>query len=440
MAEVKDHELEYLESLSAAVMQRTPRRSRMILFFWVLTVALLLGWSFIAKIDEIVRGQGEVVPFGENQVVQNLEGGIVEELPVSEGDIVKPGQVLVKIRNMKSESTYESNELKYYALQAKAIRLNAEIAMSSPIYSEDIKKIVPELVKHEKSLYSTDMKQLMASISVLKEQLQQKKYDLKEAKERLKHLKRSFVLIQEELKMSEPMVKEGVKSKVDFLKLEREASKIEETLSSVESSVPRLNSAIKEYQQKIEEAKLDFQSRAKRELNKTLAEMERVEAEMRSMKDTVSRSFVRSPVEGMVQKMYIHTIGGVVQPGMDLVEIVPVHQNLIAEIKVKPKDIAFVYPGQKAKVKFTAYDFSIYGGLDGTVISISPDTVTDEKGNTFYIVRVKSEKKHLGSDEKPLKIIPGMIVNVDIITGKKRVIDYLFKPMLKSFEHAFTEH
>ncbi len=440
MAEIKEHELEYLESLSAAVMQKTPRRSRLILFFWILTIAVLIVWAFIARVDEIVRGQGEVVPFGENQVVQNLEGGIVEELLVREGDIVKPGQVLIKIRNMKSESTYESSELKYFALQAKAIRLNAEIVMSPPQYSDPVKKRIPDLVKHEKSLYRTDMKQLTAAVSVLKEQLLQKKYELKEAKERLKHLKKSFRLIQEELKMSRPMVEEGVKSKVDFLKLEREASKIEEALSGVESSVPRLQSAIKEYQKKIEEAKLDFKSRAKKELNKTLAEMERVDAEMRSLKDTVSRSFVRSPVEGMVQKLYIHTIGGVVQPGMDLVEIVPVHQNLIAEVKVKPKDIAFVYPGQKAKVKFTAYDFSIYGGLDGTVISISPDTVTDDKGNTFYIVRIRSEKKHLGTEEKPLKIIPGMIVNVDIITGKKRVIDYLFKPMLKSFEYAFTEH
>jgi len=440
MAKIKEHELEYLESLSAAVMQRTPRRSRIVLFFWVLTIAILIAWAFIARIDEIVRGEGEVVPFGENQVVQNLEGGIVEELLVREGDIVKPGQVLVKIRNMKSESTYESNEIKYYELEAKAIRLNAETTMTPPVFSDTIKKKVPNLVAHEVSLYKTDMEQLNASISVLKEQLLQKRFDLKEARERLKHLKKSYTLIQEEIKMSRPMVEEGVKSKVEFLKLQREASKIEEALGSVESSIPRLQSGIEEYRQKIKEAKLDFQSRAKKELNKTLAEMERVQAEIRSLKDTVSRSFVRSPVEGMVQKLYIHTIGGVVQPGMDLVEIVPVHENLIAEVKVKPKDIAFVYPGEKAKVKFTAYDFSVYGGLDGKVISISPDTVTDDKGNTFYIVRIKSEKKHLGSEEKPLKIIPGMIVNVDIITGKKRVIDYLFKPMLKSFEYAFSEH
>ena len=435
-----ERELEYLESLSAAVLHSTPRRSRLVLYFWLLTVALFLLWASIAKVDEIVRAHGKIVPSGENKVLQNLEGGIVESIDVKEGETVKKGQVLLRIKNMRSRSELEGYLSKYYELAARAARLKAQ-AKNEPLeFDKALAEEHPELVERERSLYNANMGRLKAELETLRKQMRQKQLLLAEAKKKLKNLKKSYALIEEEVKMSEPMVKEGVKSKVDFLKLQREANAIRTEIDSVKASIPRLQSAIAEIRSRIEEQKLKFESESERKMNETLGEMERVMAKIKAFEDTVARTVVRSPVDGIVKKLYVHTIGGVVKPGMDLVEIVPMDKNLIAEVKVSPKDIAFIYPGQKALVKFTAYDYAIYGGLKGKVVGISPDTVTDKKDRTFYIVRIETDSNYLLSGGKRLKIIPGMVVDADIVTGKRTILDYLLKPLLHSKDYIFTEH
>jgi adhesin transport system membrane fusion protein len=274
----------------------------------------------------------------------------------------------------------------------------------------------------------------------LKRQIRQKQEQLTEARAKLKNLQKSYALIEEEVKMSEPMVKEGVKSRVDFLKLQREANAIRTEIDSVKSSIPRIRSAISEIRSRIEEAKLEFRGKSEKEMNEALGEMERLTEKIKAFRDSVARTLVRSPVDGVVKKLYVNTIGGVVKPGMDLVEIVPLDKNLIAEVKVSPKDIAFIYPGQKALVKFTAYDYAIYGGLTGRVVGISPDTVTDRKDRTFYIVRIKTDKNYMLHNGKELKIIPGMVVNADIVTGKRTILEYLLKPIVHSKDYIFTEH
>ncbi|WP_457596010.1 HlyD family type I secretion periplasmic adaptor subunit [Hydrogenimonas sp.] len=437
---VDDREREYLESLSSAVLHSTPRRSRVILYFWLLTVAAFILWASIAKVDEIVRSEGKIVPSGENKVLQNLEGGIVEAILVKEGDVVQKGDVLLKIKNLKSRSELAGYISKYNELAARVARLKAE-AKNRPLdFDEILKKEHPDLVAREKSLYEANMGRLEAQVATLQKQIRQKREQLNEARAKLKNLRQSYSLIQEEVKMSEPMVKEGVKSKVDFLKLKREANAIRTEIDSVRSTIPRLQSAIEEIRSRIEATKLEFRSQSEKEMNEALGEMERLTEKIKAFKDSVARTLVRSPVTGVVKKLYVNTIGGVVKPGMDLVEIVPLDKNLIAEVKVSPKDIAFIYPGQKALVKFTAYDFAIYGGLSGEVVGISPDTVTDRKERTFYIVRIKTDRNYLLSNGKKLKIIPGMVVQADIITGKRTILDYLIKPIVKSKDYIFTEH
>ncbi|MCF6207408.1 MAG: HlyD family type I secretion periplasmic adaptor subunit, partial [Sulfurovum sp.] len=200
-----------------------------------------------------------------------------------------------------------------------------------------------------------------------------------------------------------------------------------------------IESSIDEIRSKIKSINLEFRSKSEKEMNEAIGEMERVSKKIEAFEDTVNRTLVRSPVDGVVKRLYVNTIGGVVRPGMDLVEIVPVNKRLIAEVKVSPKDIAFIYPGQKAIVKFTAYDFAIYGGLEGKVIGISPDTVTDKQDRTFYIVRIETDKNYLLSDKKRLKIIPGMVVNADIMTGKRTILEYLINPIVHSKDYIFTE-
>ncbi len=434
-----DKDYEFMHSLSAAVLQVTPSKLKIVLYFWLVTIVSLVAWSYFAVIDEIVRGDGEIIPSGENQIIQNLEGGIIEKVLVKEGESVNKGQILVKIDNQKSQSSFSSNAIKADSLEAMVIRLKAEASGKKFTTDEDMMKRIPEFIENERSLYSTNMRKQNSKTKTLEEQLTQRINELSEARTKSEHLKKSLDMIQKEVKMTKPMVLRGVSSKVDFLKLQREANKIEQEYTSVEKSIPRLKSAISEVRSNIKEIEYLFQSEAKMKLNEILAELESLRANSTALQDQVSRTIVRSQMKGIVQKIFVHTVGGVIKPGADIMEIVPSDQTLLVEVKIKPSDIAFIYLGQQSKVKFSAYDFSIYGGLEGKVIHISADTIKDEKDEVFYTVRIKTEKNYLERNGKHLKIIPGMTVNVDIMTGQKSVLDYILKPILKTKQYTFTE-
>ena len=437
--EFTDKDYEFMKSLSSAILEKAPSRVSRVLRIWVITIILSLIWASFAEIDEITRGDGKVVPFGQNQVIQNLEGGIVESILIHEGQYVKSGEVILKINNSMTTSTSETNEIKYMELKAKKMRLYAE-ANNLDFAKIDVDD--PNLlihIKREKELYISDKRGLEAKENSIITQIEQKKQEYEEAKARIKTLQISLEYVKEEVAMTEPMVREGVKSKVDFLKLKREENGIQNDIEAAKLSLPRLTQAIKEQKSKRVEAKQTFMNNAKKELNEVSAELERLEAQQIAFSDQVNRTMVKSPVDGIVQKLYVNTVGGVIKPGADLVEIVPTDKRLYLEVKIKPSDIAYIHPGATAKVKVSAYDFAIYGSLIGEVVNISPDTTVDEKGETFYIINIETTKNHLGTPEKPLKIIPGMTVNVDIVTGKKTVMQYLLKPILKSKQYVFSE-
>ena len=430
---------EFMHSLSSAVLQVTPMKFRVVLFFWAIAVFAFIIWANFAVIDELARGNGEIIPSCENQIVQNLEGGIVEGILVKEGQIVKKNQILIKINNEKSQSSFSSNSIKVKSLEAQIMRLKAESEGTAFIIDKKIKEEIPQFIQNEESLYNTNKQQLYSKVEALKEKLIQRRNELSEAKTAMKHLKSSTAMIQKEVLMTQPMVERGVSSKRDFLKLQREANGIEQKYEATRKSIPRLESAIKEVQNNVKEATLFFQSEAKVKLNETVTQLKEMQANSTALEDQVQRTIVRSPMNGIVQKLFVHTVGGVIRPGADIMEIVPSDQALLVEVKIKPSDIAFIYLGQKAIVKFSAYDFSIYGGLEGKVVFISADSVKDEKENVFYTVRIKTDKSHLGNNAKLLKIIPGMTVSVDIITGRKSVLDYILKPILKTKQYTFTE-
>jgi adhesin transport system membrane fusion protein len=433
----KDYE--FMNSLSAAVLEAAPTRLRAVLYFWIFAILAFLIWANFAYIDEIARGDGEVIPSGENQMIQNLEGGIVEEILVKEGDAVDKGQVLLKIDNQKSISSYSSNEIKAEALQAKILRLEAESNGEDFQVPEDVKKRLGQFIENERSLYETNKKELDSKLSALREKLVQRKQELQEAYSQRDHLESSYSMISKEVRMTRPMVAKGVRSKIDFLQLQREANEIASKYDAAKKSIPRLKSAIKEVQNNIKETKLNFQSQAKEKMNEALAELRSLRATSTALEDQVIRTIVKSPMKGIVQKLYVHTVGGVIKPGQDIMEIVPSDETLLIKVRIKPKDIAFIYKGQRAIVKFTAYDFAVYGGLEGKVVQISPDSIKDEEGNVFYEVRIKTDKNYIGRHGKKLKIIPGMTTTVDIITGKKSVLDYILKPILKTKQYTFTE-
>lgn len=429
----------FMRSLSAAVLEDTPSRLRSVLIFWIITVLFLLLWAGFSPIDEIVRGEGQVIPGGENQMIQHLEGGIVNGIMVKEGQKVKVDDVLLKIENVKSSSTYESSQYKSAEVRAKIVRLRAE-AYGKPFAPSDADlKEIPEQIAQERSAYLANQDAINSQISSLNDLYNQKQSEKAEAQSRIAESKRALAFIREEIAMTEPMVAQGIKPKVEFLQLQRQASDIQERYNAVVTSIPRLNAAMNEITNKIRQARSEFMTKARIDLAGAETEIKRVGAESSALADEVTRSEIKSPISGIVQKLYVNTIGGVIKPGDNLIEIVPTEGGLLAEAKIKPADIAFIYPGQDAIVKITAYDYSIYGSLHGKVVTISPDTITDKKENIYYVVKIQTDKKYLGTKEKPLKIIPGMMINVDIVTGKKTILQYILKPIIKAKQYTFTE-
>ena len=439
MNKYSQDDLKYMSSLSAAVVQKSNTKTKYILWIFAVFIFWALLWANFANVDELARGEGRVIPSKKVQVIQNLEGGIISDILVDEGEAVEKGQVIIKIDDTKFSSSYEENFLRILELKAKMIRLNAEAEGTKFKVSKQIQEQMPALIIHEQSLFNTNKNQLKQQINILQEQVNQRTQELTEVRAKRDQLKVSHNLIQEEIRITEPLMQNGVVSKVEFLQLSRQASSMKGDLDASELSIPRIKSTIIEAKNKIMEARLESQNAAKEKLNEVSAEISRITEAGGAIEDQVKRTHVRSPVKGIVKQLLITTIGGVIQPGMDIVEIVPLQDKLLIETKIKPSDIAYLYPGQKAIVKFTAYDFSIYGGLEGEVTHISADTIIDEEGNSFYEVRIKTDKNYLLRDAKKYEILVGMVANVDIITGKKTIMDYLLKPIIKARQSALTE-
>ncbi|EDZ62626.1 type I secretion membrane fusion protein, HlyD family [Sulfurimonas gotlandica GD1] len=438
---VKDEDdLEYMSSVSSAMLMQNNLKTKLLLWIGMFVIIWLIAWAYNAKIDALTRGQGKIIPSNKIQVIQNLEGGIVSELLVKEGDTVKKGDILVKIDDTNFASMFIESQLRYNELEAKTIRLLAESTGNAFSATKEIRKKSPELIKHEFSLYRTNKEQLNNNIMIYNRRLNQKRNELKEAQAKLIQLTNNYTLISREVALNKPLVKKGIVSEVEFLQLQRQQSTIQGEMGAIELSIPRLISVLEEQKDNIREVELAFHNAAKEAYNEAKAEMTRIKRTNIAREDKVQRTFVRSPVTGTIKQLLINTVGGVVKPGMDIIEIVPTQDNLLVEAKIRPADIAFLYPGQRAIVKFSAYDFAIYGSLQGTLTHISAGTIVDEiDKQSYYLVRVKTDKNYLGNEDKKLNVIVGMTADVDIITGKKTVLDYILKPILRARENVLSE-
>lgn len=436
---VTERELHYLNSRSAAVLEATALRSRLFLWIMLLTVAVVIVWMDHTMIDEVVKGSGKIVPSDKIKSIQNLEGGIVKEILVKEGDAVKKGEPLLKMQDIFFSSTYENNRLKYNELYAKSLRLRAE-AFSVPFKKPaKMDKNLKEQVKKEFSLYKSSREELTKSLERIRAELNQHRQELKEAQEHLVELKKGMSLVQKQIDINQPLVKRKIVSEVDFIKLQREKNNVQQEMTTTRHRIKTITSMIEGSKLKMEETRLTFENQAKEELNSIEAELQRLQESQAALEDKVSRTLVRSPVDGIVKKMYVNTVGGVVRPGMKMMDILPTGNSLLVEVRVHPRDIAFIYPDQRAVIKVTAYDYAIYGGLSGKVVRISPDSITEPDGKTYYQVWIETDKTYLGTKDAPLKLIPGMVVHSDIVTGKKSILDYILKPLLKTKENAFKE-
>lgn len=370
------------------------RLGHVILWATLLFFVCFFTWAHFAKLDEVTHAEGKVIPSQKIQMIQNLEGGIVRDIAIHEGQIVNKNQVLMVLDDVRFSSNYNESRLKEFALQGKVERITAQINNTPYIASMDVLKEVPQLVASERELYNSKRREMQ-------------------------NLSNNLNIIHRQINMTRPLLKNGAVSQVEVLQLEQQASEIASKISIAES------------------AALD-------ELNKAKTELAQLAQAKEALKDRLDRTTIRSPVRGIVKKLYVNTIGGVINPGVDVIEIVPLDDTLLVSARVKPSDIGFIRPGQNATVKVSAYDYSIYGGLQGKVELISADTIIDEtkkqqRDESYYEIWVRTQKNHLGGKTVPLQIIPGMTATVDILTGKKTVLSYMMKPILKAKYSALRE-
>ncbi len=363
-------------------------KSSRIIWAFVALIAAFIIWSYFAVLVEVTTGTGKVVPTSREQVIQSLEGGIISELYVKEGDQVEKDQILAQLDLTRNEANVEESATRYRAALAKIARLEAEVNQEDLVFPDELEAFT-HLVQVEKRLYQVRQKALQESISGIQESLD---------------------LVQEELKLTKGLAAQGAASNVEVLKLQRQVS---------------------ELQLKITDKNSEYMVRAREELSQVKAEAESLESVIKGREDSLSRMTLRSPVRGIVKDIAVTTKGGVIPPNGELMQIVPLEDQLLIEARISPRDIAYIYPGQPAKVKITAYDYSIFGGLDGKVTLISPDSIQDKfKPEIFYyrvFIRTTSDSL-VDKSGKPFAIVPGMIATADIQTGEKTVFDYLMKP------------
>ncbi|CUB04190.1 HlyD family type I secretion periplasmic adaptor subunit [Marinomonas fungiae] len=433
-------DIEFVSSLSQATLEQPKRYTTLITWTIVFAVVWLIVWANMAELDKIVRGSGKVVPSNKVQIVQNLEGGIIGEILVSSGDLVEKEQTLILLDNTQFASSFSEKLLEMQALKAKAARLTAEANTAEFVkpqdYESDFEK---QFYIREQNLLLERKKQEAIAIGIIQQQIVQHQTELDNAREQLDQLRNSLQLLDQEIEMTEPLVLRGFASEVSLLKTRRERNDTFGKLNSIEQSIPKYRALIAETKQKIAEIRQKNRNEAQESLNETLARISQLENINVALEDKVQRTNIKSPVSGVISELLVNTLGEVVQPGSDLAKIVPIEDSLVLETRVQPSDIGFLKKGLPAKVKFTAYDFAVYGGLDGTVEQISADTITDGEGKSYYLVRIRTEKNYLGAEDQPLNLMPGMMANVDVIVGKHTILDYLLKPILKTKELALRE-
>jgi len=432
-------DLVYMQSLSAAVVQRSPRYLVRVILLIFLFVASALLWMNWASIDVVIRGSGKVVPASQVQIIQSLEGGVVSDILIREGQLVQAGQALIKISDVAFSGSVEENRIKYLELQARSSRLTAEAFDREFKPGSEVDNEMPALNAAELNLFKSNRQQLRETLGILDEQINQQQNALLEARSKKRQLEKSLKLMRQEIKIKKPLKKKGIISEVEFIQLLQREAEIEGELDTTKLSIPRLQSIIDEAKFKKKKELLDFRNKAKKELNEVNAERARVGEAQIALTDRVKRTTLRSPVKGIVKRLYANTIGGVVSPGNKVLEIVPQEDALLIELKVKPADIAAVRVGQLARVKFTAYDYAIHGGLKAEVIFVSADTITNDQGESYYIVRLKPEKPYLGHAENQLPIKVGMTAEADIVTDKKTILQYLVQPVTRGLDKALRE-
>lgn len=439
-----------------AALARTPSKGARLLSLSVAGFFILfLIWASFAEVDEVTHAEGQIISSQRTQAIQNLEGGILRAVLVKEGDIVDKDAPLAQLDNELAESAYRDAVNKSLENHAAIIRLEAELAGMEPVFfgkleealkhlvdqkgTENFTPKIAQIIEDQMAAYRARKQQFEAEFQVLNSQFHQREREVEEQVARKHQLDRSLALAMEQRNIAYPLMQRRNYSRVDYLALEQKVVQLQGDVESLAASIPKAQAAAREAEQRISFRKAEMESAITEEINKRRVELASLKESLSAGSDRVTRTELRSPVRGSVKRIYLNSVGGVVKPGESIMDIVPLDDSLLVEARVRPADVAFLHPGQKAMVKISAYDFSIYGGLEGDLEQISADTIEDKRGDFYYLVKLRTKQNSINYRNEDLPIIPGMLATVDILIGKKTVLDYILKPIMKARQNALRE-
>lgn len=396
-----------------------------------------ITWATFSEIDEVVRGTGKVVPSSQTKILQNLEGGIISSIKVAEGDSVKKGEVIYTLSNEFFKADSRSKEIDLLAFKASEIRLKSSIEeMEKIVFPPEMIEKIPDIVENEINIFQEDFDNRQTRIDIARDQLKQKEFKLQEAQTKFENLSIELNLAQVNMQILEKLYKKKVVSKKDYIFELSKKQSLVTRLSETRNNIPIIEEEIKEANKNISSVKSEIRSKHLKKYSALKAEINKLIERNKANTDRELRKDVVSPVNGVINKLYFYTYGGIVKPGDKMAEITPIDDSLTIEAKIKTSDRAFIWTGQDVSVEITAYDFSKYGLLKGKLISISPDSFEDRNGNVFYIGKIKADANQFAPD---LPILPGMVANVNILTGKKTILQYIIKPLKNIGKNALIE-
>ncbi|MBI9110863.1 HlyD family type I secretion periplasmic adaptor subunit [Maridesulfovibrio ferrireducens] len=416
------------------------RKFTYIMYLTIMVFIVVFGvWAEYAVLDEVTRGFGRVIPSQRIQEIQNLEGGILSDIFVYEGQEVEKGEVLCRLQNEQAASSYRDAYAHSIEHHAAIARLKAQVEGTKPVFDKEVIDFAPQLVEEQLMTYHAQMRKNKIEIELLEDQYDQKVQEVAEMRNRKRLLMKNLQVALEQRNIAKPLMEKQIHSKMDYLALEQKVLELQGDVGALTMGLPRAMKAVEEFRGRVDKFKADLNYEMLQEINKRRLELTSLTETLSTGSDRVTRTDVRSPVKGIIKRIMVNTLGGVIRSGESIMEVVPLDDTLLVEAEVRPADIAFLHPDQRAMVKITAYDFSIYGGLEGIVERISADTIQNEKGEEFYLVKVRTKKNAMLYRGEKLPIIPGMTAQVDVLTGKKSVLDYLLKPILKAKQNALRE-
>ena len=414
-------------------------KSNVLMYLIVSFFIICIIWASLAKLDKVTRGTGRVVPSQQMQIIQNLEGGIIKKILVREGQVVEAGTTLLILDKTTLKGQFNQGHQQELALRAKITRLTAEVNYQELKFDADLIEEAPNLVTAERQLFHGRKTEFLSQNKLLQSQIRQKQQELLENRVDLKTAKNGIALVESEINILLPLVENGLEPEINLLKLKRSMASLQGSRQTAEHAILGKKEAIQEARDRVAATKEKHRSDALAELSLVTNDMSELQQTLPILRDRVSRTKLVSPVRGIVNRILINTEGGVARPGEPLVEIVPLDDTLIVEANINPKDIAFLHVGQKAKIKITAYDFAKYGGLDGKLITISADVVQISDTETAYAVQAITNSSSIKYGDQRLEIMPGMVVELDILTGKQSIMEYILAPLSKVGERAFRE-